>query len=119
MQLEVFGIALRSLLIIKYVMIQPLYQWNAFGGSKEIFRYDIADLVIRDVLNIIGSSCTASCAKASVERQSILSTVFHVHESVIRASRCAAACIGVAAFRTLPCRDIVPVVYGDLGDYAF
>ncbi len=67
------------------------------------------------------SSCTGNHAKALVERQSILSTVFHVHETVICAGRCrcSAACIGIAAFCTFPCRDIVPFVHGDLGDHAF
>lgn len=42
--------------------------------------------------------------KASAKRQSILSTVFHVHETVIRAGRCrcAAVCAGIAAFRAFP-----------------
>ena len=57
--------------------------------------------------------------KASVERQSILSAVLYVHEAVVCAGRCAAACIGVAAFRAFPAGDIAPFVHGDLGDQAF
>ncbi len=53
MQLEVFGIALCGILIVKDVMVQPLYQWDAFGRGEEIFRHDIAELVIRNVFNII------------------------------------------------------------------
>ncbi len=53
MQFEVFGIALCGILVVKDVMVQPLYQWDAFGRGKEIFRHDIAELVIRNVFNII------------------------------------------------------------------
>ena len=34
-------------------MVQPLYQWYTFGRGKEIFSHDIAELVIRDVLNVV------------------------------------------------------------------
>ena len=54
MQLEAFGIVLCGIQIVKDVVIQSLYQRNTLDWSEEIFRYDIADLVIRDILNIIG-----------------------------------------------------------------
>ena len=55
MQLEAFGIVLCSVQVSKDVMIQSLYQGDTFDWSEEIFCYDIAELVVRDILNIIGS----------------------------------------------------------------
>ena len=54
MQLETFSIVLCDVQIGKDVVIQPLYQGDTLEWSKKIFRYDIAELVIRDILNIIG-----------------------------------------------------------------
>lgn len=47
MQLEVIGIILRCFQFIKDVMVEPFHQINAFRWRKEIFRYDVAELVIR------------------------------------------------------------------------
>ena len=54
MQLEVISVMLRSIRIVKDVMVQSLYQWNPFDRGEEIFRHHIAELVVRNVLDIIG-----------------------------------------------------------------
>lgn len=64
MQLEVIGIILCSFRLIKDVMIQPLYQGNTLEWSEKIFRYDIAELVIQDILNII--SCDVGNLSESI-----------------------------------------------------
>ena len=54
MQLQVIGIILRSFRFIKDVMVEPFDQIDTFCHSEEIFGHDIAELVIGNVLNIIG-----------------------------------------------------------------
>ena len=54
MQLEAFGIVLCGIQVSKDVMIQSLYQGDTFDWSEKIFCYDIAELVVRNILNIIG-----------------------------------------------------------------
>ena len=54
MQLEVISVILRSIRIVKDVMVQSLYQWYTFDRGEEIFRHHIAELVVRNVLDIIG-----------------------------------------------------------------
>ena len=54
MQLEVISVMLRSIRIVKDVMVQSLHQWDAFDRSEEIFRHDITELVVGNILDIIG-----------------------------------------------------------------
>ena len=54
MQLEVISVILRSIQIVKDVMVQSLYQWDTFDRGEEIFRHYIAELIVWNVLYIIG-----------------------------------------------------------------
>ena len=54
MQPEAFDIVLCGVQVSKDVMIQSLYQGDTFDWSEKIFCYDIAELVVRNILNIIG-----------------------------------------------------------------
>lgn len=51
MQLEVIGIILRCFQFIKDIMAEPFRQINTFCWRKEIFRYDVAGMAIRDVIS--------------------------------------------------------------------
>ena len=54
MQLEVIGIILRSFQFIKDVVVEPFDQIDTFRWREEIFRHDVAELAIRDVLDMVG-----------------------------------------------------------------
>ena len=89
-------------------------------GSSECFC-----IGARDGVSIICHSeaiplVPPTVPKASVERKSILATVFPVRKAVFRAGRCrcCVARTGIAAFCTFSSRDIVPFVHRDLGNRA-
>ena len=35
-------------------LVHPLYHRDAFGWGEEILRHDVAELAVRDVLDVIG-----------------------------------------------------------------
>ena len=79
MQLEVSGIILRSFQFIKDVVVEPFDQIDTFRWREEIFRHDVAELAIRNVLDMVGRDI-GNLSEGKVPCQCLL---FAVKESAL------------------------------------